>query len=68
VPGVSGHALNDFVFVISALVNIGVRSDNLLDRTEDVTDEESFAALRVLQEYGVQGFDHIIHAVSPPLV
>ncbi len=67
-PVVSRHAFNDFVFFNSALTNIGIRQDRLMDLVEDVADEDPFAALRLLQVCGVQCFGHIITSVPPPLV
>jgi hypothetical protein len=66
--GVPRHASNDPTLITSALANIGVRHDSLLDLVEDVVEEDSCATLRLLQVYGVQRFGHMISDVAPYLV
>ena len=66
--GLPRHALNNSKFVTLALVGIGVHHNRLLYVVEDVTDEDPFAALRLLQECGVHCFGYIINSVTPRLV
>jgi hypothetical protein len=47
---------------------MGVAHDRLLDFTEEVSDEDPFAALRLLQTCGIQRFGHVLSAVPPDLV
>jgi len=66
--GVPHHASNDYVFITSALTNIDVHHDRLLDLVEDIVDEDPFVALRLLQVCGVNRFGHLTSAVPPPLI
>jgi hypothetical protein len=64
--GVPRHASSDPTFTTSALANIGLSNDRLLDLVEYVGEEDPFVALRLLQVCGVQRFGHIISIVPPP--
>ncbi len=46
--GVPRHFENDPVFLHEALQKIGSTHDRLLDLTEEIADEDPFAALRLL--------------------
>ena len=65
--GVPRHFDNDPEFLHTALQSMGASHDRLLDLTEEVADEDPFAALRLLQVCGVQRFGHVLSAVPPPL-
>ena len=54
--GVPRHASSDPTFTTSALANIGLSNDRLLDLVEYVGEEDPFVALRLLQVCGVQRF------------
>ena len=41
--------------------------DRLLDLTEEIADEDPFAALRLLQTCGISKFGHVLSAVPPNL-
>ncbi len=47
---------------------MGEAHDMLLDLTEEVSDEDPFAALRLLQTCGIQRFGHVLSVVPPDLV
>ena len=47
---------------------MGEAHDRLLDLTEEVSDEDPFAALRLLQTCGIQRFGHVLSVVPPDLV
>jgi len=66
--GVPRHFDNDPVFLHEALQAIGSTHDRLLDLTEEIADEDPFAALRLLQTCGINRFGHVPSAVPPPLV
>ena len=66
--GVPRHFENDPAFIHEALQNIGHTHDRLLDLTEEIADEDPFAALRLLQTCGINRFGHVLSAVPPPLV
>jgi hypothetical protein len=66
--GVPRHFENDPVFLHEAMQTIGSAHDRLQDLTEEIADEDSFAALRILQTCGINRFGHVLSAVPPPLV
>ena len=47
--------------------SIGVAHDRLLDLTEEIADENPFAALTLLQTCGISRFGHVSSAVPPAL-
>ena len=63
--GVPRHHTNDQVFITAALHDFGVKHDRLLDLVEEVSDEDPFAALRLLEVCGVSMFGHMLCAVPP---
>ncbi len=66
--GVPRHPTNDPEFISNSLQKIGEAHDRLLDLTEEVSDEDPFAALRLLQTCGIQRFGHVLSAIPPDLV
>jgi hypothetical protein len=66
--GVPRHPTNDPTFIHSSLQKMGEAHDRLLDLVEEVSDEDPFAALRLLQMCGVQKFGHVLSAVPPDQV
>ena len=46
---------------------MGSSHDRMLDLTEEIVDEDPFAALRRLQTCGLNRFGHVLSAVPPPL-
>jgi hypothetical protein len=46
---------------------MGAAHDRLLDMTKEVVDEDTFAALRLLQTCGISMFGHVLNAVPSPL-
>ena len=50
-----------------ALQAMGATHDRMLDLTEEVADEDPFAALRLLQTCGISKYGHVINAAPPPL-
>ena len=66
--GVPRHFENDPDFLHEALQKIGSTHDRLLNLTEEIADEDPFAALRLLQTCGINRFGHVLSAVPPPLV
>ena len=58
---------NDQAFITAALQDLGAKHDRLLDLEEQISDEDPFAALRLLQVCGVFRFGHVLSAI-PPLV
>ena len=65
--GVPRHFDNDPELLNGALQAMGTTHDMLLDLTEEVTDEDPFVALRLLQTCGISRFGHVLSAVHPPL-
>jgi hypothetical protein len=65
--GVPRHFDNDPEFLQVALQSLGTTHDRLLDLTEEIADEDPFAALRLLHTCGIQRFGHVLSAVPPPL-
>jgi len=63
--GVPRHHTNDQVFITAALYDLGVKHDRVLDQVEEVSDEDSFAVLRLLQVCGVSRFGHVLSVVPP---
>ncbi len=47
---------------------MGEAHDRLLDLTEEVSDEDPFAALRLLQTSGIERFGHVLSAVLSNMV
>ncbi len=47
---------------------MGEAHDRLLNLTEEVSDEDPFAALRLLQTCGIKRFGHVLSAVPPDMV
>ena len=64
--GVPRHFDNDPEFLHASLQSMGEAHDRLLDLTEEIADEDPFAALRLLQTCGIQRFGHVLSAVPPP--
>jgi len=52
-------------FITKALQSLAKRHDSLLDLVADVSKEDPFAALRLLQVCGVNRFGHVLSAVPP---
>ena len=52
----------------SLLVRCFTAASSLVDLFEEISIEDPFASLRLLQVCGVNRFGHIISAVPPPLV
>jgi len=50
-----------------SLQAMGTIHDRLVDLTEEITDEDSFAAFCLLQTCGISRFGHVFSAVSPLL-
>ena len=65
--GVPRHPTNDGDFILSALDPVASRHDILLDLISDVSEEDPFAALRMLQICGVNRLGHILSVVPPEL-
>lgn len=65
--GVPRHFSNDPVFLHDAMQKMGGAHDRLLDLTEEIADEDPFAALRLLQTSGISKFGHVLSAVPPAL-
>jgi hypothetical protein len=65
--GVPRHFSNDPVFLHEAMQKMGGAHDRLLDLTEEIADEDPFAALRLLQTCGISKFGHVLSAVPPAL-
>ena len=63
--GVPRHFENDPEFLHEALHAMGTARDRLLDLIEEVTDEDPFAALRLLQTCGIFRFRHVLSADPP---
>ena len=61
------HFDNDPEFLREALHAMGSSYNMLLDLTEEVADEDPFAALRLLQTCCIYIFGHVLGAVLPPL-
>ena len=66
--GVPRHSDNDPEFLRNALHAMGENHDRLLDLTEEIADEDPFAALRLLQTCGIQRFGHVLSADPPRLL
>ncbi len=52
---------------MNALHQLALRHDNLLELVRDVSEQDPFAALRLLQMCGVNRFGHILSAVPPEM-
>ena len=65
--GVPRHFSNDPVFLHNAMQKMGGAHDRLLDLTEEIADEDPFAALRLLETCGISKFRHVFSAVPPAL-
>ena len=65
--GVPRHFDNDPGFLQDALRKMGASHDKLLDLTEEVADEDPFAALRLLQTCDISRVGHVLSAVPSPL-
>ena len=63
--GVPRHSSNCSRFLSEALQPLAKRHDSLLDLVADVSEEEPFAALRLLEVCGVNMFGHVLSAVPP---
>ncbi len=63
--GVPRHPTNEDSFIDEALEPVARRHDNLLDPVVVVSDEDPFAALRLLQVCGVNKSGHILSGVLP---
>ena len=55
-------------FLHEPLRPLGSTQDRLLDLTEEIADEDPFAALRRLQTCEINRFGHVLSAVPPPMV
>ena len=65
--GVPRHFSNDPIFLSDAMQKMGGAHDRLLDLTEEIADEDPFAALRLLQTCAISKFGHVLSAVPPDL-
>ena len=65
--GVPRHFSNDPVFLHDAMQKMGGAHDMLLDLTEEIADEDPFAALRLLQTCGISKFGHVLSVVTPAM-
>jgi len=63
--GVPRHPAKDVKCILEALQQVANRHDNLLELVGDVSEEDPFAALRLLQVCAVNRFGHILSAVPP---
>jgi hypothetical protein len=63
--GVPRHPTNKDSFIVDAMETVAKRHDNLMDLVVVVSEEDPFAALRLLQVGGVNRFDHISSVVPP---
>jgi hypothetical protein len=63
--GVPRHPTNEDTFIATALEPIARRHDNLLEFIADVSDEDPFAALKLVHVCGVYRFGHTLSAVPP---
>jgi len=63
--GVPMHSSNCNRFITEALQPLAKRHDSLLDLVADVSEEDPFAALRLLQVCGVNKFGHVLSAILP---
>ena len=61
------HFNNDTEFLHDSLQKMGVAHDILLNLTEEIADEDPFAALGLLQTCGISRIGHILSDVPPPL-
>ena len=61
--GVLRHYYIDQAFIKNMLQDMGVKHDRLLDMVEEISDDDPFAALRLLQACGVSGFGHVLSVV-----
>ena len=59
------HPANDVELILEALQQVANRHDNLLELFGDVSEEDPFAALRLIQVCAVNRFGHILSAVPP---
>ena len=59
------HPANDGDLILEALRQFAIHHDNLLELAGDVSEEDPFAALRLLKICGVNRFGHILSAVPP---
>jgi hypothetical protein len=65
--GVPTHFSNDPVFLQDSMQKMGIAYDRLLNLTEEIVDEDPFAALRLLQTCGISRFGHVLSVVPPPM-
>ena len=65
--GVPRHFSNDPFFMDDAMKKMGGAQERLLDLTEEIADEDPFAALRLLQTCAISKFGHVLSAVPPDL-
>ena len=59
------HYSNDQASITIAIQDHGVKHDRLLDLAEEISGEDPFAALRLLQVCGVSRLGHVLGAVPP---
>ena len=63
--GVPRHPSNCDAFIKDALLPLAQRHDNLIDLGNGVSDEDPYAAMRLLQVCGFKKFGHVLFA-NPP--
>ncbi len=63
--GVPRHPANCGRFITEALLPLAKRHDSLLDLVADILEEDPFAALRLMEVFGVNMFGHVLSAVPP---
>ncbi len=63
--GVPRHPTNCDSFISAALLPLANRHGALLDLVSDVSEEDPFFALRLLQVCGVTRFGHVLSTVPP---
>ena len=51
---------------MAALAEMGFKHDRMLDLTEEMADENPFAAPRLLQMRGITRFGHVLSSAPPP--
>ena len=59
------HPTSKVDFILDALEPVAKRHDSLLEHLANVSDEDPFTTLRLLQVYGINRFGHILSAASP---
>ena len=62
--GVPRRSCNDQAFNTATLQDLGLKHDRLLDHVEEISDEDPFATLKLLQVCGVSRFGHVL-SVAP---